>query len=122
MNGCKILRRCLFNYQFVLIDFLKNLFSIPIFCKGIEVLYFFCKNNLCSFLLKIKNKFRTIPAAAEQSLKFSIYEQIFTVNIVYKIAASVCAISKLHFALCLFRYICGSQPRNPNKQKVLQLI
>jgi len=62
-------------------------------------------------LLKFKNKLRRIPTSAEeQSHKFSILEQIFAVNVSYKIAASATQlVFKLHFASCLFTYRCSFQ-------------
>jgi len=54
------------------------------------------------------NRLRTISASKEeQTLKFSILEQLFADNVVCKCRA----ISKLHFASCLFTFSCGSFAR-----------
>jgi len=61
---------------------------------------------MAHFFSKFKNELRTISASTqEQSLKFSIYEQIFAVNVVHKIAASVAQLANsvlLHLQSCNF--------------------
>jgi len=72
------------------------------------------EENEAHFCLKFKNNLRTIPASAEkQSLKFSIYEHIY--SLMCRIEVSVAYISKLHFASCFFTGSCGFQCASTNK-------
>jgi len=66
---------------------------------------FFYKEHEAQF----SQNLRTVLASTEeQTLKFSVKEQVFAVDVVYKIK-QVLQISKLLFASCLLMYSCFSQ-------------